>query len=187
MQGRASHSAIAPQDGINAIVPLARAIASFPQPPDAVNVNVGLVKGGSAMNVVPDCSEVTVDVRAIEHGDGQAVADGIAETLRAAAAEGGCEIDVEIAHPYSAYRVSSDSRAVRLAVAAFAQLGLVARPWETRGGSDANVFCKRGLDCLNLTQGVIGFHAPDERVAIADLELMRTVMLQIIAEAVHLH
>ena len=46
------------------------------------------------------------------------------------------------------------------------------------------MFCKRGLDCVNLTQGVKGFHAPDERVAIADLELMRSVMLAIIAEAV---
>jgi tripeptide aminopeptidase len=184
MRGRAAHSAIAPQDGINAIVPLARAIASFPQPPGAVNVNVGLVRGGSAMNVVPDCSEVTVDVRAIEHGEGQAVADEIAQGLRAAAADGGCEIDVEIAHPYSAYRVPSDSGALSLALAAFARLGLVASPWETRGGSDANVFCQRGLDCINLTQGVVGFHAPDERVAVSDLELMRTVMLQIIAEAV---
>jgi tripeptide aminopeptidase len=184
MRGRAAHSAIAPQDGINAIVPLARAIASFPKPPNAVNVNVALLRGGSAMNVVPDCSEVTVDVRAIEHGDGQAVADEVAQTLRAAAAEGGCEIDVEIAHPYSAYRVPSDSQALCLAVAAFAQLGLVASPWETHGGSDANVFCKRGLDCVNLTHGVMGFHAPDERVAISDLELMRTVMLRIIAEAV---
>ena len=84
---------------------------------------------------------------------------------------------MDIAHPYSAYRVPAESEALRLALAAFARLGLEARPWETRGGSDANVFCKRGLDCVNLTQGVKGFHAPDERVAIADLELMRSVML----------
>jgi tripeptide aminopeptidase len=184
VRGRAAHSAIAPQDGINAIVPLAQAIASFPQPPNAVNVNVALVRGGSAMNVVPDCSEVTVDVRAIEHDDGQAVSEAIAQTLRSAAADGGCEIEVEIAQPYSAYRVPSDSEALRLALAAFARLGLQASSWETRGGSDANVLCKRGLDCINLTHGVMGFHAPDERVSISDLELMRTVMLQIIAEAV---
>jgi tripeptide aminopeptidase len=125
-----------------------------------------------------------VDVRAIEHDDGQAVAEAIAQTLRSAAADGGCEIEVEIAQPYSAYRVPSDSEALRLALAAFARLGLQASSWETRGGSDANVLCERGLDCVNLTHGVMGFHAPDERVSISDLELMRTVMLQIIAEAV---
>ena len=184
VRGRAAHSAIAPQDGVNAIVPLARAIAAFPQTTDAVNVNVALVTGGTAMNVVPDGAGVTVDVRAIEHAEGQAVADGIGDTLRAAAAQGGCEVAVDIAHPYSAYRVPAESEALRLALAAFTRLGLEARPWETRGGSDANVFCKRGLDCVNLTQGVKGFHAPDERVAIADLELMRSVMLAIIAEGV---
>jgi tripeptide aminopeptidase len=184
MRGRAAHSAIAPQDGVNAIVPLAQAIASFPQASDAVNVNVALVRGGTAMNVVPDRSEVTVDVRAIEHSDGQAAAERIAQTLRAAAEQGGCQVQVEITHPYSAYRVPAESEALRLALAAFARLGLEARPWETRGGSDANVFCKRGLDCINLTQGVMGFHALDERVGIADLELMRAVMLEIIGEAV---
>ncbi|MDX6551566.1 MAG: tripeptide aminopeptidase, partial [Gaiellales bacterium] len=62
MHGRSAHAAIAPESGINAIVPLARAIASFPGASPAVAVNVALVAGGSAMNVVPDRSEVTVDV-----------------------------------------------------------------------------------------------------------------------------
>jgi tripeptide aminopeptidase len=184
MHGRAAHSAIAPQDGVNAIVPLARAIASFPEPSEAVNVNVALVQGGSAINVVPDGSEVTVDVRAIEHDDGEAVAAEIERTLRVEAERARCHVDVEIDRPYSAYRLPADSGALRLATAAFARLGLESAPWETRGGSDANVFCKRGLDCVNLTHGVVGFHAPDERVAVSDLVLMRTVMLAIIAEAV---
>jgi tripeptide aminopeptidase len=183
MRGRAAHSAIAPQDGVNAIVPLARAIASFPEPSDAVNVNVALVAGGSAMNVVPDGSQVSVDVRAIEHGDGEAVAAEIERALRVEATRAGCQVEIEIDRPYSAYRLAPDSGALRLALAAFARLGLESAPWETRGGSDANVFCKRGLDCVNLTHGVVGFHAPDERVAVSDLELMRTVMLAIIAEA----
>ena len=92
-------------------------------------------------------------------------------------------MEVEIDRPYSAYRLAADSRALRLALDAFSRLGLESAPWETRGGSDANVFCKRGLDCVNLTHGVVGFHAPDERVAVSDLMLMRTVMLTIIAEA----
>ena len=183
MRGRAAHSAIAPQDGVNAIVPLARAIASFPEPSEAVNVNVALVAGGSAMNVVPDGSEVAVDVRAIEHGDGEAVAAEIEQALRVEATRAGCHVEIEIDRPYSAYRLPPDSGALQLALAAFARLGLESAPWETRGGSDANVFCKRGLDCVNLTHGVVGFHAPDERVAVSDLELMRAVMLAIIAEA----
>jgi tripeptide aminopeptidase len=183
MHGRAAHSAIAPQDGVNAIVPMARAIASLPEPPRHVNVNVALVHGGSAMNVVPESSDVTVDVRSTEHDDAKVAAERIGEALQTAAAQGGCRLDVEISEPYSAYRVPADSPALALAKTAFAKLGLECTPVETRGGSDANVFCKRGLDCVNLTHAVIGFHAPDERVAVADLALMRTVTLEIVAAA----
>ena len=184
MRGRAAHSAIAPQDGVNAIVPLARAIAAFPESSDAVNVNVALVAGRVG------------DERGARRlpGDGRRAGDRArrrgrrwprrsSRPLRVEAERAGCQVEIEIDRPYSAYRLAPDSRALRLALAAFARLGLEAAPWETRGGSDANVFCKRGLDCVNLTHGVVGFHAPDERVAVSDLELMRTVMLAIIAEA----
>ena len=73
MRGRAAHSAISPDDGINAIVPLARAITMFPAATPTVNVNVGLVRGGSVLNIVPEFAELAVDVRAIEHQEGQVV------------------------------------------------------------------------------------------------------------------
>jgi tripeptide aminopeptidase len=183
MRGRAAHSGISPEDGINAIVPLARAIASFPESSSTVTVNVVLVHGGTALNVVPDGAETTIDVRALEHDEAGAVAARIEHALHDAAKAGGCSVEVDIARPYSAYRVADDSPALVLAQAAFCRLGLPSRAWETRGGSDANVFCKRGLDCLNLTHAVESFHALDERVAVSDLALMRTVMLTIVDEA----
>jgi tripeptide aminopeptidase len=183
MQGRSAHSGIAPQDGINAIVPLARAISSFPETSPEITVNVVLVSGGSALNVVPDSAQTTIDVRSLVHDEAAAVAAGIERTLRQAAKDGGCAVAVDVAHPYSAYRVADDSVALEIAQEVFARLGLPTRAWETRGGSDANVFCKRGLDCLNLTHAVESFHAPDERVAVSDLVLMRRVMMGIVDEA----
>ena len=54
---------------------------------------------------------------------------------------------------------------------------------ETSGGSDANALRALGLDCVNLTHGVAGFHGPDEHVAVSDLVAMKAVVLAIIAEA----
>ena len=51
---------------------------------------------------------------------------------------------------------------------------------ETRGGSDANVFHKRGLDCLNLAHAVVGFHATDERVPVKDLQTLTAVYRRIL-------
>jgi tripeptide aminopeptidase len=183
MHGRAAHSGIAPEDGINAIVPLAGAIAALPATSKLVNVNVGRIEGGSALNIVPDFAEASVDVRAVEASDAEQVVAEIEAILKSQADQAGCALEVDVRSPYSAYRVPQDSVALRLALAAFAHHGLPVKAWDTRGGSDANAFCKQGLDCLNLTHAAVGFHAPDEHVAVSDLVLMKAVLLSIIAES----
>jgi glutamate carboxypeptidase len=64
--GKAAHSGINPQEGINAIeklsgitLDLQRLTKKYP----GVNINVGLIKGGSTVNTVPDYASIEVDVR----------------------------------------------------------------------------------------------------------------------------
>jgi tripeptide aminopeptidase len=51
------------------------------------------------------------------------------------------------------------------------------------GGADANVFNARGLQCVNLANGALLIHTPDEHVAIADLEGMVDVTLALVDAA----
>lgn len=183
MHGKASHSAIAPEEGTNAIVPLAAAIAALPPASKRVNVNVARMRGGLALNVVPDFAEASIDVRAVEQSDAEQMVATIEAILQSEAEAAGCRLEIDIHSPYSAYRVPADSAALALALAAFARHHLAVTALETRGGSDANVFCKRGLDCVNLAHAVVGFHATDERVEVSDLVLMKAVLLSIIAES----
>ena len=46
------------------------------------------------------------------------------------------------------------------------------------GAADANVFNERGLQCVNLANGMIDIHTSDERIAVADLEAMVEVTLR---------
>ena len=48
------------------------------------------------------------------------------------------------------------------------------------GGADANVFNERGLQCVNLANGMTDIHTPDERIAVADLEEMVEVTLALV-------
>ena len=48
------------------------------------------------------------------------------------------------------------------------------------GGADANVFNARGLQCVNLANGMMEIHTPDEHIAVADLEGMVEVTLALI-------
>jgi tripeptide aminopeptidase len=51
---------------------------------------------------------------------------------------------------------------------------------DTGGGSDANVFNSRGVRCVNLANGMTDVHTPDERIAVADLERMVAVTLELV-------
>jgi tripeptide aminopeptidase len=183
IRGRAAHAGIAPEDGVNAIVALAKAIAAFPDGEAAVTVNVGQVSGGTAPNVVPDLASVSVDIRSIRHEAAERVVNDVRQTLTDSARQAGCTVDVEVESAYRGYRIPDDSPALRLASTACTHLSLDVVPLETRGGSDANVLRARGLDCLNLAHAVVDFHGPDEHVAVADLVLMKQVMLEIVSAA----
>ena len=55
---------------------------------------------------------------------------------------------------------------------------------ETPGGAaDANVFNARGLQCLNLANGMADIHTPDEHIAVDDLDAMVEVTLALIDAA----
>lgn len=181
--GRAAHIGIAPEEGRNAIVALVQGLASLPQPPQGVTVNVALVQGGEALNIIPEHASVTIDVRAIHHDEGVRVVEQIEVALTDACARAACALQFDVQRPYVGYVLPEDSSALGLAQAAFQMLGLAAYPLETHGGSDANAFRAAGLDCVNLNHGVLDFHGPDERVAVADLVLMRDVLLLAIEAA----
>ena len=187
MRGRAAHAGIAPEEGVNAVVALASAIAAFPSREADVSVNVGQMNGGSAVNVVPDLAQAGIEVRSISHESGERVVAKLKRTLEDWAIRTGCTLELEVETAYRGYRVPDDSSALRLASTAFARVGRPTVALETRGGSDANILRARGLDCLNLAHAVVDFHGPDEHVAVADLVLMTQVMLEIVSAACSSH
>ena len=59
---------------------------------------------------------------------------------------------------------------MRIAVEALQRAGHEPNYMLTGGGADANVFNERGLQCLNLGNGMAAIHSSDEHIAVADLE-----------------
>ncbi len=64
--GKAAHAGAAPEKGANAVVELAHQvvkITGFAEPDLGTSVNVTVVSGGTADNVIPDFAKASVDVR----------------------------------------------------------------------------------------------------------------------------
>ncbi|MDA8292121.1 MAG: M20/M25/M40 family metallo-hydrolase [Actinomycetota bacterium] len=166
VQGRAAHSGLEPEKGVNACVEVARlvlALDAMHDPESGRSVVPTLLSAGSAENVVPERAELTVDVRSFDPSD----LDGFEHAVRS----------LGTAHPDA--RVSVECVSSRPPLLESSGAGLFARAREiasalglgdlTRarvgGVSDGNLAAAVGaptLDGLGPVGG--GAHARSEHV-----------------------
>lgn len=191
MRGRSAHSGY-PHLGINAIEPAGRAIvalselrrsleverppagARFAEVPFAA-LNVGTVRGGTAVNVVPERCEIEIGVRLLPGMTADPMEQRVRETIEDAAGRG---------EPRAAVSVERMSESLPLAVrpeapilAALAELTGGGAPGAVSYATDGGWLARLGLDCAVWGPGSITVaHQPDERIPKADLEAARPVL-----------
>ena len=183
--GRAAHSGMYPEEGRSAIAAASRAIADFRlgRLDDETTTNVGTIRGGTARNIVPEWCGFEAEARSL---DDRKLADVVEEMLEAAtfaASLAECDVETELSEDYRGYRFKRDDAVVRLALAALERTGHEVRLETTGGAADANVFNERGLECLNLANGMTDIHTPNEHIAVADLVALVDVTLALIDAA----
>jgi tripeptide aminopeptidase len=105
------------------------------------------------------------------------------ESISFAAEMSECRADVEARKSYRGYRFKRDDDVVRVAVDALGHAGQDVRFGLSGGAADANIFNERGLQCVNLANGMMDIHTRDERIAVADLEAMVDVTLALVDAA----
>jgi len=174
-----------PEDGRSAIFAAARAVADMRlgRIDHQSSANVGVITGGTARNIVPEWCTVEAEARS---RDPETLATLIQEMLDAigfAASTSYCTAETEIEETYRGYTFANDESAVLLAAEGLRRAGYEPVTAFSGGGADANVFNERGLACVNLGNGMVDIHTPDERIAVADLEGMVEVTLAIIDAA----
>ena len=183
--GRPAHSGMVPEEGRSAIAAASRAIADLRlgRIDEETTANVGLIRGGSARNIVPEWCELEAEARS---HDARKLADLVQEmldTFAFAASMAECTLETEVSETYQGYLFKGDEPIVRLAARALERCGYELVPTLTGGGADANVFNSRGLPCLNLANGMREIHTADEHIAVADLETMVDVTLALVDAA----
>jgi tripeptide aminopeptidase len=182
LHGMAAHAGIRPEEGRNAIAAAASALArlEFGRLDAKTTANVGLIEGGTAVNVVPNRCRVVLETRSLDDGRAAEVAQQIVDAFTEAAADAECDVDTQVEEQFRAYSLPRSSAPVALAAAALEARGIEPQFIATGGGSDAHVFNARGLPCLNVANGTERNHQPDERVTVDALETMRDVVLTMV-------
>lgn len=183
--GRAAHAGMYPEEGRSAILAAARAIVDMPlgRIDEGTSANVGLARGGTARNIVPEWCELQAEVRSHDVARVGEVVQQLVDAAAFAAAVSDCTLETAIEPKYRGYRLRPDALPVRLAEDGLRRAGVEPRLALSGGAADANVFNERGLPCVNLANGMTDIHTPDERITVDDLELMVEVTLGIVDAA----
>jgi tripeptide aminopeptidase len=180
--GRAAHAGMVPEEGRSAIAAAARAIAEMPlgRIDEETTANVGLITGGTAVNIVPEWCSLRAEARSHDERKLADQVQAMQDALSFAAGVGECTVETTLKRSYGAYRFKRDELPVRLAAEALRRRGFEPRYELSGGAADANVFNARGLQCVNLANGMAEIHTPDEHIAVVDLEEMVEVTLALI-------
>jgi tripeptide aminopeptidase len=183
--GRAAHAGIAPEEGRSAIQAAARAIADLRlgRIDDVTSANVGVISGGTARNVVPEWCTVRAEARSHDERTLSELVQEMMDAFSFAGSVSDCTVEIELREQYRGYRLRSDDRVIALAETALRGAGVETHTALCGGGADANVFNLAGIPCVVLANGMAEIHTPDEHIAVADIERMVDVTLELVEAA----
>jgi glutamate carboxypeptidase len=178
--GRAAHAGVEPEKGRSAILEAARIVEDLHALNGVwpgVTVNVGVIRGGTRFNVVPDRCIVEVDLRATSR---DTLIQVETEVRRVAVATEVPDTTVDISELNRWWPMEKTERSARLvehAQAVAGSLGFEVNDTSTGGASDANTIAGMGIPSID-GLGPIGGndHAPSEYLEV-DSIVPRTTML----------
>jgi glutamate carboxypeptidase len=169
--GRAAHAGLDPAKGVNAIVELAHQtlrLAALNDYERGITVSVGLINGGTAMNVIPAEAMAKVDVRYWTQEDGEMIVNAI-RGLAPALAEAQLEVIGGINRPPMP-RSDENIALYEQARALAAEIGFELKETIVGGGSDGNFTAAMGVPTLDgLGVDGAGAHADHEHIIIDDI------------------
>jgi glutamate carboxypeptidase len=169
--GRAAHAGLDPAKGVNAIVELAHQtlrLAALNDYERGTTVSVGLIRGGTADNVVPAEATARVDVRFWTPEDGDLIEAAI-RNLTPALAGAQLEVSGGINRPPMP-RAAGNVALYEHARALAAGLGFELQDGGVGGGSDGNFTAALGVPTLDgLGVDGAGAHAEHEHIILSDL------------------
>ena len=179
--GKAAHGAM-PQEGANAILPLAALLgrlssAAFPYDPHPLlappTLNVGMIGGGTKINIVPDRCSASIDLRTVPGQSHRFLLDEVCRLAAAeAAATPGVRFEVQVTNDKPPLVTTGDAPFVQVAIAVAEQVlgripSLRGAPYLTDGSLLAGTTGTPAIVCGPGPQQMA--HQVDESLAVDEL------------------
>lgn len=179
--GRAAHSGVEPEAGVNALSAAATAIThvAVGKIDKETTANIGTIHGGRDRNIVPDRVEIRGEVRSLDEMKLQAQVEATVRALRSVEGDG-VRVEVETNREFAGFRFGKDHPGVTLAIDGLMAAQITPHLRMAGGGSDANILNEHGLGAVVLSVGYNKAHALDERVHLSDMARSVDYLLEIV-------
>jgi glutamate carboxypeptidase len=171
-RGVAAHSGSRPEDGRSAVEEMARVVLEVEAMTDfdlGVTTNVGMIQGGTGVNVVPAECRIEIDLRV----PNQELADAYCARILGVAAQNP-DVELEITGGINRPPYQKDAGIQSLfehARDVCAEIGFELQDMHTGGGSDGCFTAALGIPTLDgLGADGVGAHAKNEQIYFSSLE-----------------
>jgi len=182
IRGKSAHAGANPEEGINAIQVAGVALSRMKlgRIDEETTANIGIISGGKATNIIPDEVILQGEVRSRNEGKLEKYTKELKKITEDTAQEFKARAEVKINREYYCYNLSPDDLVVKIARKAAKDIGLQSLLRPSGGGSDANVFNKKGLPSVDLAMGMEKVHTMEEYILIKELKNATEYILSII-------
>ncbi|WP_312908099.1 M20/M25/M40 family metallo-hydrolase [Tissierella praeacuta] len=180
--GKAAHAGLNPEKGINSIQIASRAIdkMNLLRIDEETTANVGVIKGGTATNIVAEITEVEFECRSLNENKLNKQVENMVNAMEEAAKEFNATVDIEINHSYPTFNLDNNAPILKIIENSMKKLNIPYMPKSTGGGSDTNIFNSKELKAATLGIGMFGAHSIDEYIAIDDIVKISELVVAII-------
>lgn len=184
VRGRAAHAGGDHEKGRNAIEEMAHQVLVIQRLTDygrGTTLNVGVIRGGTASNVVPEEAVAEVDLRVIQPGEAERIAAAL-QSLRPVLDGTSIEVTGGLDRPPMPFDEKMKAT-FAAAKAIAARRGLNLEAGGTGGGSDANFIAALGIPVLDgLGPAGEGYHSEREYILAASLPERARLVAAILEE-----
>jgi len=180
--GKASHAAVHPDKGINALTMAAVLIHNFPigQLDPETTINFGKICGGEANNVIPSRIDLTGEIRSFKKEKVNHYKQQLEKQLCHIKEQFGGDFNLHSHVGFPGFELDTDTEPFKRLNDSLRSLGIAPKALKYHGGSDANVLNNRGMIAIDLGIGAKNPHSTDEYIKVDDLHTMTAVMLHLL-------
>ncbi|RJX68348.1 M20/M25/M40 family metallo-hydrolase [Vibrio sinensis] len=182
--GIAGHAS-EPETGCNAMVVGAQLIAQLPigRVDEETTSNLGLIKGGNATNIIMESVDITFEVRSRQQHKVQTFIDEVTKQLNTLQASYPITYQNRIAQGTPGFRLDPESSLLSTFASCCAQQGIEVQFNDGMGGSDANIFNKNGIPCMDISVGMSQIHSVNECIRKSDIIRCRDLVLTLLTSS----